>query len=272
MTADPASAQIDGEFISGTIRIHHADQFNEYEFRSRHPFGNNCTIRSPWPHDEFQVLSADGQLRGGGVVANLGLTSELPLPLEANDFHVLYVGQAYGAEGERTAPDRLNSHSTFQRILADCPRDQQIWWMVASISDEQYFIEMAPPSHPSSTTDEEDRAHIKLVTETIDNPSFRESEAVSLAEAALIRYFQPQYNEIFKNEFPGRRHKMLDSLRRLDLLALLVELQAQDIPVRLGSERVASDVYHVATFYIHLDGPDRISDWAMRGLFEPAPG
>jgi hypothetical protein len=87
---------------------------------------------------------------------------------------------------------------------------------------------------------------------------------VSLAEAGLIRYFQPLYNDVFKLRFPGRRHTILENLRERDLMGLVVELQAQDMPLRLGSEKVPYLHYHLAKFLIHLDGPDRDSDWTMR--------
>jgi hypothetical protein len=47
-------------------------------------------------------------------------------------------------------------------------------------------------------------------------------------------------------------------------MGLVVELQAQDMPLRLGSEKVPYLHYHLAKFLIHLDGPDRDSDWTMR--------
>lgn len=46
------------------------------------------------------------------------------------NFEVLYVGQAF-AEGKRTAIDRLKSHSTLQKILAETMSDYP---------DDQVFI------------------------------------------------------------------------------------------------------------------------------------
>jgi len=140
--------------------------------------------------------------------------------------------------------------------------------MVASISDEHFLIEMDPRA-TASATDDEDDDHTSRVLDAIENPPFDVSVAVSLAEAGLIRYFQPHYNEIFKNMFPGRRHKMLETLRELDLLGLVVELQSHSIRVRLGSDQVPTSIWHEAKYYIHFDGPDRRSDWAMRNWLTP---
>lgn len=40
------------------------------------------------------------------------------------------------------------------------------------------------------------------------------------------------------------------------------------MPLSLGSDKVPTSHYHEAKFYIHLDGPDRVSDWAMRDWLE----
>jgi hypothetical protein len=267
VTIKPETITGDEEFIEGTVCIQNGAEVTEHHFRSRHDFGTGWTLDSQWPHDEYSVVDSNGDVIASGVVANLGTQASHEWPIETRFFDVLYVGQAYGTDGDRIAPDRLAAHATLQKILAECPRDKQIWLMVASISDEQLLIEIAGRVTPS-TTDEEDAEHQNRIIRTIDNPAFHESEAVSMAEAGLIRYFQPPYNEIFKTAFPGPRHKMLESLRELDLLGLLVELQAFDMPLSLGSDKVPSSPYHEAKFYIHLDGPDRVSDWAMRDWLE----
>lgn len=268
ITMDPDSVFIDSESIQGKIRIPTRDTFVEHEINVQHDFGPDNRIEIPWPHDKFHVFDISGDEVGGGVVANLAMiTTEAP-DFSVVDFDVLYVGQAYGKDGERIAPDRLSSHSTLQKALADCPRDRQIWLMVASISDEQLLIDIDGKVVPT-TSDEEDEEHRSRVIEIIDNPNFKESEAISIAEAGLIRYFQPRYNETFKNAFPGPQYKMLETLRKLDLLGLIVELQGFDIPVSLGSEKVKSWIYHEAKYYVHLDGPDRTSDWTMRDWLEP---
>lgn len=268
MTADPDTLQIDDEFIRGTIRIMNRNAFSEYEFRSPHPFGADATIQSPWPHEEFLVYNSTGEHLGGGVVANLGLTSTLRVPIPALEHKVLYVGQAYGKDGERIAPDRLVAHSTLQRILAECPRDRQIWLMLASLSDENFLAEIDAAATASATNDE-DNEHISRLAEAIADPPFDRSIAVSLAEAGLIRYFQPYYNKVFKDAFPGPQHRLLEVLRDLDLLALITELQSHNIPVLLSSDQVPAHYYHEAKYYIHLDGSDRRSDWAMRDWLSP---
>lgn len=171
MTTDPETLWIDEEFVHGTIRIMNGSAFSEYEFRSPHPLGADKTIQSPWPYDEFLVHDSTGENLGGGVIANLGLTSTLRVPIPALEHKVLYVGQAYGTDGDRIAPDRLVAHSTLQRILAECPRDRQIWLMLASLSDENFLAEIDGAATASATNDE-DSDHISRLAEAVENPPF----------------------------------------------------------------------------------------------------
>ncbi|MHA3020888.1 hypothetical protein ACXPWS_11550 [Mycobacterium sp. BMJ-28] len=268
MKLNTETAAINEEFIEGSIKIQHEDTFTEYPFHAPHPFGADRQIVSHWPYDEFVVHDSEGQEIGGGTVANLGLMSTINVPVAAMDYEVLYVGQAYGENGERIAPHRLSSHETLQKALAENPHDKQIWLMVASVSDENFFLEIDPRPLASKSNDE-DNDHIRELLDAIDDPPFDESIAVSIAEAGLIRYFQPQYNKIFKNTFPTSNQKMLETLRELDLLGIVVELQSHGIPVLLSSNRVKPHVYHEAKYYIHLDGENRVSDWAMRDWLTP---
>jgi hypothetical protein len=51
-----------------------------------------------------------------------------------------------------------------------------------------------------------------------DNP-LSVHEQICLAEAGLIRYFEPRYNEIYKDSFPASDQKILDHCYELDFLA-----------------------------------------------------
>jgi hypothetical protein len=51
------------------------------------------------------------------------------------DLKVLYIGQSYGVEGARTAPDRLQSHSTLQGIYSEAiikNPDCEVWFILTS--------------------------------------------------------------------------------------------------------------------------------------------
>src|ERR1700731_1186370 len=50
---------------------------------------------------------------------------------ELANLEVIYVGQAYGESGARSAIDRLKAHSTLQKVLAD--QQHVSWWMEAAL-------------------------------------------------------------------------------------------------------------------------------------------
>ena len=79
---------------------------------------------------------------------------------------------------------------------------------------------------------------------------------MALAEAGLIRFFQPQYNDRMKYSFPARKQITLESVRRLDFHGLLVELQSQRVDGLYGSNVQKYSWIHFAGFFIR-QGRDR---------------
>ena len=141
-------------------------------------------------------------------IGSLELRRELSL-------EVLYVGQAYGSNGERTAPDRLRSHSTLQaiysRVISRSP-DQEIWLSLWSF-DTKLLLSMDGRWSQYQTPLEEDDAHLDQVWDTPLN----EQQKINLTEAAIIYYFQPEFNVQFKNEFPSPVHSTYAQCYSCDL-------------------------------------------------------
>jgi hypothetical protein len=168
-----------------------------------------------------------------------GMMRENP---ELGRFEVLYVGQAY-AEGKRSAFERLKSHSTLQKILADAQYNSP---------DDEIFLFMFeyPPYRVISQidgivtgtiSDERDSARFYSI---IENP-LSEHQQVCLVEAALIRYFSPKYNEIYKDSFPAQSHKILEECYELDFSGRVVEIDTEEVGFSLYSERVAPRWHHI---------------------------
>ncbi|MFI6265332.1 hypothetical protein [Micromonospora sp. NPDC051006] len=227
MSIDPGSVGFHAGRMTGILRIQRQSQFDEVPFSvstkdlGRGPF----RYESEWPHEEYRVYDADGEVSGGIVAlaaVEFGMILARRVPHE-----VLYVGQAFGKAGERTAFDRLKSHSTLQRIYAECPPDKEIWLHLCRVSDITLFMEFNPQV-PSRTTDEEDEQHRNRVLRRIHSVGFAEREAVAIGEAGLIRYFQPQYNEKFRNNYPDPKHVHISTCYDLDLATIAVELQGQE--------------------------------------------
>jgi hypothetical protein len=99
-----------------------------------HGFGNGrYSWLSEWPYEEYVILDEQENLAHGGVVAMI--LNFLTDPPDALLLHeVLYVGQAFGSDGDRSAWDRLKSHSTLQRIYSETRPDKEIWLTLCEIA------------------------------------------------------------------------------------------------------------------------------------------
>ena len=162
-----------------------------------------------------------------------------------NSFEVLYIGQAIG-QGNRSAQQRLQSHSTFQKILAlsaHSSPDNEIVVFMYQYDHEQVFSSMDGRAKDANT----DNTNETRLMEAIRNPPSKRQK-ISLVEAGLIRYFQPHYNEMFKIKFPSAKHKTLQSCKDLDVSALVVELDTSDFNFMLYSPAVKPSEHHTARF------------------------
>ena len=83
--------------------------------------------------------------------------------------------------------------------------------------------------------------------------TFRDRDSVALAEAGLIRHFQPPYNERLKHNFPALRQVPLETVRSFDFHGLVLGLQGQELGARYGSAAVQYNAIHFTRFIIHND-------------------
>lgn len=150
---------------------------------------------------------------------------------EVNEYEVLYVGQAYGNRGERTALARLSSHSTLQKILTDCQSkytNKHIYILLLEISAN---LNMSFDGLTKSYSVSEDRDLEHMAKVLSDLPE--EQQVINITEAALINYFKPVYNINFVENFPDVKHKGYKQYFNLDYNCLVVEmdLEFDDAPV-----------------------------------------
>jgi hypothetical protein len=72
-----------------------------------------------------------------------------------------------------------------------------------------------------------------------------EYQQICLTEAGLIRYFQPKYNVIYKDNFPSDKHKILASCYNLDFSGLVVEINTEELRFCLFSDKVSPKEHHI---------------------------
>lgn len=159
------------------------------------------------------------------------------------DYKVLYVGQALGNQGNRSALERLKSHSTFQKIMGltnhDHP-DQEIIIFMYQFENKQIITSIDGAAKGADmSSDNEHR-----LQEAAKNPPEKRQE-IGMIEAALIRYFKPHYNEIYKIKFPSTKHKILKSCYDLDATGIVVELDSTDLKYRLYSDTALISDHHI---------------------------
>ncbi|HBQ8679191.1 TPA: hypothetical protein L9A61_002145 [Klebsiella pneumoniae] len=253
--ADPIiqDGMVSGNLIS---RVNGKEIITEYSFPFRFEEGEVSLKVVPYPHRKIQTLKSDGSWERFWP-------SDMIAFYTGNDIYhnleVLYVGQAF-ADGRRTAIERLRSHSTLQRILADTmdeyPDDQIFIFNL--VYDDYILLTSIDGRDKNSIGGDEDIARLKSI---VDN-HLSEKEVVCLAEAGLIRYFQPKYNAIYRESFPASDQKILAGCFELDFSGLTVELELSESPLRLYSERVKSSFHHIAAFNL-TDEQERLGFFTL---------
>ena len=104
---------------------------------------------------------------------------------------------------------------------------------------------------PNAEHQDEDGSRQKMGIEKLFNTT--EAERVSLFEAALIRYFAPEFNKEFKDSFPSTNLKILQDCYDKDFLAITAEICFDEFPYILYSEAVPKKNYHIITYDLHED-------------------
>lgn len=166
-------------------------------------------------------------------------------------FEVLYIGQAFGSNGERKALDRLITHSRLQEIaLKGAKKDWELNIILFELADTMVVTRF----NPVPDTDGDAETRIKNGVNKLYGTTLE--ERVSVYEAALIRYFKPQYNIVFKESFPSTNLKILGDAYEKDFAAIIAEICFDEFPYLLFSGAVEAKQQHIAEFNLH-NGKDR---------------
>jgi len=134
-------------------------------------------------------------------------------------YKVLYIGQAYGKRGEKSAIDRLSSHETLQKILINSQRDYPEYEIKIMLLEMAYRLGfgIAHPKTPVQVTSTTDDQHIESVVTNLPI----EQQVINITEAAIINYFKPFYNSTFIENFPSDKHKSYHQYYEILLLNLI---------------------------------------------------
>lgn len=166
-----------------------------------------------------------------------------------NLFEVLYVGQAFGKNGSRHAVTRLLKHETLQEIsIKGIPSDRELFLCLLEVGMKRSLATVINPFAKNKKNADkriEDGLHILRYT--------TEVERTALYEAALIRYFRPQFNEKLKDSFPSTNFKHLKKSYKQDIGGVAAELDLIKAPFVLFSDDQEPNPTHLAYFDLHKD-------------------
>lgn len=241
----PDSVRLEHNSIIGMFSYTNEGECKSVDFR----FDGSTVVDevevSPYPHSKI-VLRSKGEVAGIFPAYIASFMCHYIQDPSLRDVEIVYVGMSYGA-GSRSAKDRLQSHSTLQKVLADMnhdfPEDEALVLMI-EYGDPQYFVTF--DGSDKSLSLEGDRN----VTDDIRENRKRLSRKleICLAEAGLIRYFQPAYNKTYKKTFPSHSQNILRELYRSDMGALSVELNTEDLYLRTFSAVRKCGLHHIAHY------------------------
>ncbi|MFZ3596904.1 hypothetical protein [Streptomyces sp. BH104] len=255
---------IENGSISGVARRQNEGGFTSINFTMGYELAGGSgpiTWVSDYPHEDFSLVdegSGEELISGSAYV----LLTHLGVDPSWRTHEVLYVGQAFGKSGERQAFDRLRKHDTLQRIYSEQRPDREIWLSLCAITDVAVMSTMHPTDNGTvsakENTDHVVRAHRRVV----ENRHFNGREGVAIAEAGLIRYFQPKYNKVFKNNFPDPDHVSLAECMDLEINTVILELHGMNVQTRYMSSGVEANYLHFPQYPLfEADGRDSLLDF-----------
>lgn len=245
----PDSIKWNDGITKGKMYYRLAGERTEIEFTMIGEPPNGCIQYSDYPHNTITIVN--GHQSTGPMYAHMiSFICDEISDRSLRDLEVVYVGMSYGEDGKRSAKDRLQSHATLQQVLADInsddPDSEALLILVQYASP---FSMISFDGRDKSLKQEDDRDVIKDLRtqqELID----RKTE-IALAEAGLIKYFKPRYNDIYKKNFPYKDHIVTESLYSIDFIAFVVELNTEDINARLFSDNRMPGFHHIASYDLH---------------------
>ena len=163
------------------------------------------------------------------------------------EFHVVYVGQAYGKDGSRHALDRLKKHETLQKIaLGGAPEGYVLQLILIEIHPSSQLFTFLNPFASDNSHGEQ------RISQGVDKLfGTNEHERITLYEASLIRYFRPKYNKEFKDSFPSTHLKVLADCYDKDFSSIVSEICFDTPPFLLCSECIPPKREHIIQFDLH---------------------
>ncbi len=231
-----------------TFRIQDKFNFTEKEFFiSENQDSSNFKIVSDFPHSKFDIYS--GKKKIFSAKSSLLYFMLLENYSEQMNSEVLYIGQSYGKNGERQAPNRLKNHSTLQNIYSKAIQnnpDKEIW--IGLLSFERSLLTIFNGKNKTNQNDKINIQKSVKIMQMFDKNELNEKEMINFTEAALIKYFQPEYNIIYKDSFPNPAHKSYKECYDLDVNSVSFMIETDVIRTKLFTKQINPEFINMGSF------------------------
>lgn len=217
-------------------------------FQLPHPDPANLRLVIDGFGSELKLFDGDDTDMFGGFSAAeaLGCIATLTVGFdhvaEYLDQTVEYVGQS-----QKTALHRLSKHSTLQKVLAELSQRQPhhaVSLMLIEFRSQENLVIFTPDTTDTSADLEASAAH----AEAIWHAKVNSPQLTTLAEASMIRYFQPPYNHEYRFTFPRRGQSSYASYYQLEAHSVGFFLSTRGTGRRLGRSNHPPAWEHSAIF------------------------
>jgi len=196
---------------------------------------------SPYPHKSIYCFDKDGNLIVDTLISNCvhilkGITEEV------SNHEVLYVGKGTAD----CAVDRLDGHSTLEKILADVLKnepDKEVVILLYNFKMKKSALTVPEVGNLAEIRGEEAKKHFQMIF----NYKPGTDEQTKIAEALLIDYFKTsEYNSHFSKGI-SLKEKVFQNVQKADFDAFLVELDNENIGyLKIFSKKIEPNYFHHA--------------------------
>ncbi|WP_138920268.1 hypothetical protein [Acinetobacter sp. P8-3-8] len=231
---------------------------------------NEVSVRiSDYPHIALEILDSNKHVSRAINANEIGFYFQVEDLIE---YKVLYVGQAFGNAANRNSMDRIRNHSTLQKILAESNATKPDRNVLIGMFEfgNAHFVTASNPNDESAISGLEDYQR----TMNTLNWKIPLKQQISIIEAAIIRFFEPEYNISLKDNLPSKNSKTLAECYKYEISNIVVNVATMfdnfwGIRNLLYSEKVPKNSWHVISIALH-DANERKNFFSIGDqMFEP---
>lgn len=175
-----------------------------------------------------------------------------------SDLEVMYIGQAFGRNKNRTLDYRLKNHEKIQQIALDIASNGTNEEVLAiGVTAKENDLSMSAFNGCNIVSPPTKKDLYDLYHSAKKRPS--EGQKLTLFEASLISYFQPKLNTEYKKSFPAPDFKSYDEIYDMDFDFISFALTTgETVFSRLFSEKITNRLYiHHGKYWLHSNDQNK---------------